>query len=127
MERSKKGEIILTSFASLSILAVSFLGFSQIVKDMAVEIQGGKCPVCGQALCTHQKVEAHHKLPKSKGGNNLAVNCVMVGGDKDRDCHEKLDKNAFEKNVIYVSPDQPEVPISQAPICLFKRSALSNK
>ena len=119
MER--KGELALITLSSLSILAVSFLGFSQIVKDLAVEAQGGKCPVCGQSLCTHQKVEAHHKLPKSKGGNNLAVNCVMVGGDKDRDCHNVLDKNALEKQLIYVSPEQPEVPISQAPECLFKR------
>lgn len=125
MKENRVGEILSVALPLLGLVGIAFLGFSDNTKQAAREQQHGICPVCGNKLCTHKHVEGHHKLPKSRGGNNSLDNCVMVGGDvRGLDCHEKLDRNALDRGLIFISPEQPEVPISEVPDSLGKAGLL---
>lgn len=104
---------ILSVVLPLGLLALAFCGFSNEIKKKAVDQQRGICPVCGDKLSG--KCEGHHRLPKSRGGNNSLENCVIVHGSKGRDCHNILDIEALEKGLIFLSPEFPEVPIMEVP------------
>jgi hypothetical protein len=97
-KKMKERERVLTSASLITLVALSLLGFNQKVKNEAFHKQGCTCPVCKGS---HKQWEAHHCLPKSLGGRDTLENCAVVGGDKDKDCHEVLDQLALKKSLIY--------------------------
>jgi hypothetical protein len=125
-EVNHTSEILKLSLPLIGLFAISFLGFSDLIKQQAREQQNGICPVCNKKLCNH--TEGHHKLPRSLGGNDSLANCVIVDGDVKgyRDCHEILDRNAIVNKLIFLDIDHPEVPIEQVPDSL-KKPGIMNK
>lgn len=48
--------------------------------------QGGKCPVCGQAITPESGWHVHHVLERSKGGNNRQSNLLLT----HENCHMQI-------------------------------------
>lgn len=105
---------------SIFLLSLVLYGFGANNKRTVVERQNGICPVCRQKLGEH--TEGHHKVPEVFGGSKSLENCIVVdaGGNGQRDCHEILDRNAMDNKLVFLSPDQPAVPLAQVPAELFK-------
>ena len=53
--------------------------------------QGGECPECQGTLYGDEKLEIHHRIPKSRGGSNRLDNLQLV----HRTCHEQLTSRMF--------------------------------
>jgi hypothetical protein len=55
-------------------------------------MQKGKCPVCLQNITLETKWDIHHKLPKSKGGDNKNSNLEML----HINCHRQIHNRGFQ-------------------------------
>jgi len=113
MERDRGREIFKISLSLLGLAAIAFLSnsFPHETKDEAFHRQGCVCPVCKRA--DHKLWEGHHSVPDSLGGSTAVENCITVGGDGHRDCHEQLDQKAL-RGTIFLPPNGPFVPITEA-------------
>ena len=128
MERKTRiKEILSVTLPLVGLLAISFCSFSNQTKKDALAQQNGICPVCGNRLCNRK--EGHHRVPRSLGGNDTLENCVIVDGDEKYgpDCHETLDRNVLDHGRVFLSKNQPDVPIGDVPIGLFKNEWTQNK
>jgi RNA-directed DNA polymerase len=54
--------------------------------------QKGKCPVCLQNITLETKWDIHHKLPRSKGGDNKNSNLAML----HINCHRQIHDRGFQ-------------------------------
>ena len=120
MERSRVTELIPAALCTLGLLALSTLAFSRATRDEAFHKQGCICPVCNSA--SHRRWEGHHCLPRVLGGNDSLNNCVMVGGDRNRDCHEILDRKALDIGQIFVPETGGFIPIKEVPPDICKNN-----
>ena len=82
---------------ALALIAFA-LAFSSTTKKEIREAQGGMCPVCGMKL---EGAECHHCVPQCKGGNDNFINGVALCGERSRDCHERMDRLALDKGIIF--------------------------
>jgi len=58
--------------------------------------QGGKCPVCNQAIKEYDHGETHHIVQKSLGGKSIMGNLVLV----HLNCHKLI----HARNLTVVKP-----------------------
>jgi hypothetical protein len=100
---------------ALALIAFA-LAFSSSTKKNIREAQDNICPVCGNKS---NNLECHHCVPQCKGGNDNFINGVALCGEKSRDCHERMDRLALDKGIIFQftngrsSGEYQLVPISE--------------
>lgn len=98
-------ELVSNLTTSIGIFALAFSHF--LKKQVRLE-QDNRCDNCGKKT----KLQIHHRVPQSMGGNDNRENAVGLCGD----CHREADEKALEEGIIY-----PGIKINQAPVFLFKR------
>lgn len=69
------------------------LAVASRLRQKIIQDKEGKCADCGEYV--GQRMEIHHKLPRSKGGNNNPENLIGLCGEEKNDCHEKWDREVL--------------------------------
>lgn len=108
-----------------AVASLSSFSFSQSIKKEVEEKQHKRCGICGEHCKCGQH---HHRVARSLGGSDRIENDIYVGGERDKhDCHEPLDQNILKKGLVYLSPEEPAVPIEDVPHNLFKNEGVRAK
>ncbi len=103
--------IVATQLALLGVLAVSTLNFSTMQKRKIRERQNYTCAEDG---CEVQdlSLQIHHRVPLSKGGDDVVENGVGLC----KDHHKVYDELALKEKMIF-----PNIPFTEAPRNLYRR------
>lgn len=98
---------MLNEFSELGLMAAPvLLAISDSVRKLVISRQDGKCGDCGSPV--KNKLEIHHKVPKSEGGGDHPGNLIGLCGEGFKDCHNKWDEIAIKNGTL---PDG--TPLSQ--------------
>jgi uncharacterized protein with PIN domain len=79
-------EIGITAFA---LYGLSFLAFSNELKEQVRKEQGGRCDWCGKKV---KKLQIHHIIPQRMKGKDTRENAVGLCDD----CHRYWDDLSFQ-------------------------------
>jgi len=82
--------ILEVGFTAFALYGLSFLAFSNELKERVRKEQGGRCDWCGKKV---KKLQIHHIIPQRMKGKDTRENAVGLCDD----CHRYWDELSFEK------------------------------
>jgi 5-methylcytosine-specific restriction endonuclease McrA len=84
------------------------LAVSKSVRRQVIKNQSGECAYCHKPI--GNKLEMHHKVPKSHGGSDSIPNIVGLCGEDFDDCHNEWDNLALKNGTL---PDGTSIAAEQ--------------